>query len=100
MEYDWPGNIRELFNVLERAAIIAETAITAADLPAEIKGEKLNTNFYDIPDEGIVLDEVEKKFILSALAKSAGNKTKAAELLGITRRRLYSLMERFGIALE
>jgi len=100
MEYDWPGNIRELFNVLERAAIIAESAITAADLPAVIKGEELDTNFYEIPDEGIVLDEVEKKFILSALSKSAGNKTKAAELLGITRRRLYSLMERFGIVLE
>ncbi len=100
MEYDWPGNIRELFNVLERAAIIAESTITARDLPSEFYSEKPTSNLYEIPPEGIVLDEVEKKLIDSALAKSGGNKTNAAELLGITRRRLYSLMERFGMDMD
>jgi transcriptional regulator with PAS, ATPase and Fis domain len=55
------------------------------------------SNYLDIPDEGINLDEIEKNLILNALQKSKGNKTKAAELLGITRRRLYSMIERFGI---
>jgi len=97
MVYAWPGNIRELFNILERSAIIAETTITVQDLPAEIKKENIQHVLYDIPEEGLVLDEVEKKLIHSALVKASGNKTRAAELLGITRRRLYSLMERFGI---
>ncbi len=97
MEYDWPGNIRELFNVLERAAIIAEGMIKATDLPIEIKTDVQKNDLFTIPDEGIILDEVEKKFIYEALRKANGNKTKAAELLGITRRRLYSLMERFSI---
>jgi DNA-binding NtrC family response regulator len=100
MEYAWPGNIRELFNVLERSAIIAETSITVDDLPAEIKSENIQHVLYDIPDEGLVLDEVEKKLIQSALVKASGNKTRAAELLGITRRRMYSLIERFGIESE
>jgi two-component system NtrC family response regulator len=97
MEYDWPGNIRELLNILERAAIVAETTIDVEHLP-RIDSQKVSeTQIFEIPDEGIQLDDVEKKLILSALDKSEGNKTKAAELLGLTRRRLYSMMERFDI---
>jgi len=97
MEYDWPGNIRELLNILERAAIVAETTIDVEHLPAITSslGEKKVT--FEIPDEGINLDDVEKKLIIDALKKAKGNKTKAADLLGLTRRRLYSMMERFGI---
>jgi len=97
MEYDWPGNIRELLNILERAAIVAETTIDVQHLP-KIESQRVNeSQIYEIPDVGIQLDDVEKRLILSALDKSRGNKTKAAELLGLTRRRLYSMMERFGI---
>jgi DNA-binding NtrC family response regulator len=97
MEYDWPGNIRELLNILERAAIVAEQTIDVEHLPG------VNTNLgsiptsLEIPEEGINLNEVEKELILRALEKAKGNKTKAADLLGLTRRRLYSMMERFGM---
>jgi len=48
------------------------------------------------PDEGIVLEDVEKKLIHRAIEKAGGNKSKAAKLLGITRRKLYSMLERLG----
>lgn len=97
MEYDWPGNIRELLNILERAAIVAETTIDVEHLPAIGSNLKVEKGTFQIPEEGINLDEVEKNLILDALEKADGNKTKAAELLGLTRRRLYSMMDRFGI---
>lgn len=50
-----------------------------------------------LPDSGINLDELEQKLIREAVRKAEGNKSRAAELLGITRRRLYSMMERFHI---
>jgi DNA-binding NtrC family response regulator len=97
MEYDWPGNVRELVNIIERASIIADAAIEVEHLPLNITGEAKVNNIYDIPDEGINLEEVEKNLILAAIKKADGNKSNAAELLGITRRKLYSMMERFGI---
>jgi len=97
MEYEWPGNIRELLNILERAAIVAESTIDIEHIPSIESTLQLKKETFEIPDEGINLDDVEKKFIRDALNKAEGNKTRAAELLGLTRRRLYSKMERFGI---
>ncbi len=98
MDYHWPGNVRELQNAIERAAIIADTIIEPEHLPPYIRHQVQPMRGFELPDEGIVLDELEKMLILQALEKSGGNKTRAAELLGITRRRLYSMMERFGIS--
>lgn len=97
IEYDWPGNVRELVNIIERASIIADSSIEVEHLPINITGETKSNNIYEIPDEGINLEEVEKKLILAAIKKAGGNKSNAAELLGITRRKLYSMMERFGL---
>jgi two-component system NtrC family response regulator len=97
MEYDWPGNIRELMNVVERAAIIAETTLDTEHLPSFLMEERNQRGMIEISENGISLDDLEKHLILSALEKSKGNKTKAANLLGITRRRLYSMIERFGL---
>ncbi len=99
MEYDFPGNIRELQNILARAAISAEPLIDSFDLPqanTTLKTES-GAGWETLPDEGIQLDELEKKLIITAIDKAKGNKSRAAELLGITRRKLYSMMERFGI---
>lgn len=98
MEYDWPGNVRELQNAIERAAIISDDIISVDDLPANIKtGSSVVFGKFQLGDEGVNLDELEKDLIRQALQKTGGNKTRAAELLGITRRRLYSMMGRFGI---
>ncbi len=99
MDYDWPGNVRELQNAIERAAIICRDIVTPQDLPATVRqaaAPVVSKNFR-LPDEGIKIDELERDLIIQALQKAGGNRTRAAELLGITRRRLYSMMERFGV---
>ncbi|GAB4332216.1 MAG: sigma-54 dependent transcriptional regulator [Calditrichia bacterium] len=98
IEYDWPGNIRELQNVIERAAILADGVITLRDLPPLRKESGIKAYDFEIPEDHFQLDEFEKFLIQQALEKSGGNKTRAAELLGITRRRLYSMMERFNLS--
>jgi DNA-binding NtrC family response regulator len=72
----------------------------ATNLPPHIQGiQKLPTQF-DLPDEGIMLKDIEKKLIHRAIEKAGGNKSKAAKLLGITRRKLYSMLERFGVGVN
>lgn len=97
MEYDWPGNVRELENVIERASIIADTAIESDHLPINLAGTERRNSIYDIPDEGINLEDVEKNLVLAAIKKADGNKSNAAQFLGITRRKLYSMLERFRL---
>ncbi len=95
--YSWPGNVRELENVIERALIMAGgQAISIADLPPHLQGiQKLPTSF-DIPEEGINLEDMERRLVHRAIEKAGGNKSRAAKLLGITRRKLYSMLERLG----
>lgn len=96
MQYSWPGNVRELENVIERSLIMAGgDIIKVGNLPPHIRGET------DIPlgaelekDELTTIDEMERRMIQKALSQTDGNKTKAAQLLGITRRQLYSMMDR------
>ncbi len=98
IEYDYPGNIRELENIIARTAIISDSIINDIELPelkSSVNGKESALD--DIPDEGINLDELEKTLIMKAIAKANGNKSKAAQLLGVTRRRLYSMMDRFGL---
>jgi DNA-binding NtrC family response regulator len=98
MHYAWPGNVRELENVVERTVIMTGGGvITRADLPAHIVHSTAPSSPVEIPHEGLALEEVERHLIVRALDKAGGNKTEAARLLGVTRRRLYSMMERLGV---
>jgi two-component system, NtrC family, response regulator PilR len=96
--YDFPGNIRELENILERAvALSASGEIGVDDLrlnpaPAEVEAESEPAG--TLPD---YLDNLERKAILEALAKTGFNRTAAAKLLGITFRQLRYRMQRLGI---
>lgn len=97
MNYHWPGNVRELENIIERSLIMAgDNQITVDDLPTQLFMGQAASTTLDIPDEGLSLEEVEIGLIHKALTKAKGNKSKAAKLLGITRRRLYSMLERLG----
>ncbi|MBN2008036.1 sigma-54-dependent Fis family transcriptional regulator [candidate division KSB1 bacterium] len=99
MQYSWPGNIRELENIIERMLILAgDDVITVDMLPPQIRGEFTSERAvaFEIPDGGLSIEDVEWNLIQNALKKAAGNKSLAAKLLGITRRRLYSMMERLG----
>lgn len=99
MKYDWPGNIRELQNIIERCVILAiGREITEDLLPSEIRERnKLVTSNIVLPDEGLSLEEVEKNLIIQALEKTDYNQTNAAKLLGITRHTLIYRMEKYNI---
>ncbi len=100
MEYDYPGNVRELQNIITRAALVAGSIIEDVDISIENKKVNNAAAGLLISDEGINIDELEKRLIKQALQKASGNKSAAAKLLGITRRRLYSMMDRFEIRQE
>ena len=99
MRYDWPGNIRELKNVLERAVILSGgEPLTVDEFSLEIDDRPLvaGNSAGAVASSG--LESAEKQMILDALEKAGGNKTEAARLLKITRRRLYSRMKAHGIS--
>ncbi|NPA93835.1 MAG: sigma-54-dependent Fis family transcriptional regulator [Thermodesulfobacteria bacterium] len=86
-EYSWPGNIRELANTMERAAILAGLPpITAEHLSFLTRQkEEPPQKGFKLPEEGINLEELEKDFIKQALEITGGNQSAAAKLLGLTR---------------
>jgi DNA-binding NtrC family response regulator len=98
--YHWPGNIRELENVIERIVILAkESQIKATDLPIEILGQRKKSQkpIIYFPEEGINLENVERELIIKALNMSGYNQSKAAGLLSITRSALIYRMQKHHI---
>ena len=99
MKYRWPGNVRELENILERATIMSSNdSISEEDLPVHVKNipTGIGTGSLQIPREGLSLEQVERELIENALKMAGGNKSRAAKMLGITRRKLYSMLERLS----
>jgi two-component system response regulator HydG len=99
MRYDWPGNIRELENCVERAVILARGEIIApADLPPIIQALSKDREIQGLNlPSGISIQEVEKALILKTLEDTGGNRTRAAEILGINRRTLQNKLKEYGI---
>ena len=102
--YAWPGNIRELRNVLERALILAAGGTLQIEhLPPEIGGQPATngvdvatTGAVSLPVNGLRLEEVERDLVRQALDATGGNQVRAARLLGISRDALRSRMKKFG----
>lgn len=94
--YDWPGNIRELQNVCERLQILSEGhTIMLGDLPENIRNPEMKDETGDY-DPKITVSELEKRWILKALEHFDGNKTQAAQALGITIKTLYNKLHEYG----
>jgi len=96
LAYDWPGNIRELRNCIESAVVLTRSSvIEIEDLPQQIgKAESAGSVSLEV---GITLAEAEKRLIISTLAQCGGNKTRAAEVLGIGRKTLHRKLQEYHI---
>ncbi|RKL68784.1 sigma-54-dependent Fis family transcriptional regulator [Salipaludibacillus neizhouensis] len=108
MQYEWPGNIRELENILGRAIIhmgYTELNITEAHLPILFKEEiqpnhqqeTVNIEFQEKQTLQHMMDKQEEKILLNALNHNSGNKTNTAKMLGISIRNLYYKLDKYGI---
>jgi two-component system, NtrC family, response regulator AtoC len=102
-EYDWPGNVRELENVVERAVVLSRgQIITSRELPfgEHVDGEHEDEN-EDVSAERSFfkksVSQFEKDLIMKALKDAGGNRSKAAEMLGIYRRLLYAKIKEYGL---
>ena len=101
LAYEWPGNVRELENAMEHAVTLTlHDQIVPDDLPERITSYESTKMVVDVsnPDELPTLEEVEKRYLRKVLAATAGNKTRAAEILGVNRRTMYRKMERLDIS--
>ena len=115
-DYRWPGNIRQLKNAIERAVLVETddwiekehfSLDIERDLSRQEKIKKINEpkpakkiNRFEIPDEGISLEELEKELIVNALDKANGNLSRAARLLKISRGKLRYRLERMDIIMQ
>ncbi len=103
--YRWPGNVRELENAIERAVSLSHgPLLTPDDLPASLRQASGPAEQKpEIPETTesvyLTLEEVEKRHLTRVLKETKGNKVKAAKILGIDRRTLYRMAERFGLDL-
>lgn len=95
---DWPGNIRQLINAIERAKIMADNReITLANLPSEVTIPSPKAAAYVAGPPSDALAAIEKAHVIEVLNRERGNKARAARALGVNRRSLYRLLEKYGI---
>ncbi len=97
VRYSWPGNVRELENTIERLALFSRgRLIDVEDLPENFHQKQ--QALHGVLFEGLpTLEEIERRYLLHVLEAVGGNRKRAAEVLGIDRRTLYRMLERFGV---
>lgn len=100
LAYDWPGNIRELQNAIERAVVLAKSSVlTPRDFPPGMQGD--DQICLQIPEKGgsltDILEDLERQLILQTLQREDGSQTRAADTLGIKRTTLRYKMEKYRL---
>ena len=97
--YGWPGNVREMRNVVERAMLLSDgTRLEARDFAA-LTGTAASPDAFELPANGVDLEQLEHSLVVQALKRSAGNQTRAAGLLGLNRDQIRYRIEKFGLTL-
>jgi two-component system response regulator AtoC len=98
--YGWPGNVRELRNVVERAMLLTESdRLDAKDFGALTAGLTSGDPF-ELPANGVDLEDLERRLVVQALRRSNGNQTKAGTLLNLNRDQIRYRIEKFGLELS
>jgi two-component system response regulator HydG len=98
LTYTWPGNVRQLFNSVQRMMVMTEgNVLDARDVPDEIRLHDDEAHLHLGSLAGIGLDRLEKEAMRQTLAMTGGNREQAAELLGIGERTLYRKLKEFGL---
>jgi two-component system response regulator PilR (NtrC family)/two-component system response regulator HydG len=96
LAYPWPGNVRELENVIERAVALAEgEQIGPDDLPSQVRERRSSDVLAGALARGLTLAELEREYISRVLQAEGGNKTRAAQRLGLDRKTLYRKLEEY-----
>jgi two-component system response regulator AtoC len=97
--YGWPGNVRELRNVIERAMLLSDgDRLEARDFSAMTKVVHAGNDF-ELPPNGVDLEQLERTLLVQALRRSNGNQTRAGTLLGLNRDQIRYRIEKFGLSL-
>jgi DNA-binding NtrC family response regulator len=100
MRHTWPGNVRELRNAIERLVVSSRGLLIEPferpDTVLAVRPSPQEQPFSDLP----TLDDLERRYLMHVLDAANGNRTRAAEILGVDRRTLYRMAERFGIELK
>jgi transcriptional regulator with GAF, ATPase, and Fis domain len=105
LDYPWPGNVRELRNAIERAILLCDGGlVTRQHLPAIVGRPEAaraatgrRNGSASLPAGGVDLNQVERDLVAQALDQTAGNKSRAARLLGLTRSQLYTRLDKYGL---
>jgi transcriptional regulator with PAS, ATPase and Fis domain len=97
-QYDWPGNVRQLENAIERVVLLSKSAaVSIQEMPEFLKGEPAIAKPPSLPDSTMGIQAVEKELILRTLKDCRGNQTRAAQILKMTRRALGYRLKRYGL---
>ena len=96
--YGWPGNVRELRNVVERAMLLAEGDRLEVHDFGGLKTGPGSGDPFELPANGVALEDLERSLVVQALRRAGGNQTKAAALLGLNRDQIRYRIEKFGLS--
>jgi DNA-binding NtrC family response regulator len=100
VDYSWKGNVRELRNVIERTVLAGDNGEISEDYLAVLLGRRRTSapsGSFQLPDEGLDLDDFEKSLMKQALDRAGGNKSKAARLLNMSSATFYYRVEKYGL---